>query len=163
MAAEYPTLATAAGTTFSITTTAPANHDQAGFTGIASGSWTEVGAIVNTGGFPKTMRQFTDVDLLSGVSLVIPTTEQMDTLTIEAVYQGSDAGQQAVAAASDGKTIVWGRWVTPGGLSVYAAGYITGYGPSANTSQDYVGTTFMFKPIFDVNKVGPVRVQASGS
>lgn len=162
MPAIYPTLATAAGTTISITDTPPSDHNAAGFSGIAAADWDVIGAVVNSGGFPKAVRQFNDVDLLDGTTLVIPLTERMEDLSVDAVYQGSNSGQQAVAAASDGNTIRWFRWVTPSGLSVYCAGYVTGYGPSANTSQDYVGAMFTIKPIFDVNKVGPVRVQAAG-
>lgn len=158
MPAVYPELATAAGTTVSISNTAPSNHNEAGFVGIAAGSWIPIGAIVNTGGFPRPVRGFDDVNLLDGSVLVIPQSETMADIEVEAVYQGSDAGQLAVAAASDGKTIRWFRWQTPSGLRVFAAGYVTGYAPSANTSTDYVATSFTIKPIFDVNKVGPIRV-----
>ena len=159
MPAEYPQLATAAGTTISISTTAPATHDAAGFEGITG--WIEIGAIVNSGGFPRSVREFNDVNLLDGSTLVIPLNETMENIEVEAVYQENDAGQTALEGVADGLTIAWFRWMTPAGTAIYAAGYVTGYGPSAETSEDYVGVTFTIKPIFDVNKVGPVRVKAA--
>ena len=160
MPVEYPTLATAAGTEIHISTTAPASHDVAGFDGVLEASWLRVGAVVNSGGFPKSTRDFETVNLLDGTSLVIPQNEQMEALEIETVYQPSDAGQNAVEAASNGTTIRWMRWTLPNGHKTYAAGYITGYGPSAESSEDYVASTFTFQPIFDVNKVGVVRSKA---
>ena len=77
MPATYPQLATAAGTTISISTTAPAEHNETGFEGITT--WVEIGQIVNSGGFPKAVRDFNDVNLLSGVVLVIPLNETMET------------------------------------------------------------------------------------
>lgn len=158
MAAVYPQLATASGTTISISATAPGSHDKAGFEAVLT--WEEIGLIVNSGGFPKASRNFSDVDLLDGSSLVIPLNESMETINVEAVYQETDAGQIAVEAAADGQKIRWFKWQTPAGTKVYCAGYVTNYGPSANTSQDYVGASFTIKPIFDVNKIGPVRVKA---
>lgn len=155
MPASYPSLATAAGTTISISTTAPATHTEAGFEAVTG--WIEIGAVVNGGGFPRAMREFDEVRLLDGSSLVITRGETMDTIEVEAVYQDADAGQIAVEAASDGKTIRWFRWQTPSGLSVYCAAYVTGYAPTAATSDDYVGVTFTIKPIFDVEGVGVVR------
>lgn len=160
MPASYPSLPTAAGTTISISTTAPATHDAAGFTAVAAASWKEIGMVVNGGGFPKTKRDFTEVNLLNGTSIVIPTNQTMEDIEVEAVYQENDAGQAAVEGVSDGKTICWFRWATPAGTKVYAAGYVTNFGPSAETAEDYVATTFTIKPIFDTNKVGPVRVKA---
>lgn len=155
--AEYPQLATAAGTTISISTTGPATHDAAGFAAIAT--WVEIGAVVNSGGFPKSVREYNDVNLLDGTTLVIPLNESMDDIEVEAVYQENDAGQTAVESVANGLTIAWFKWETPAGTQVYCAGYVTGYGPSAETSEDYVASTFTIKPIFDVNKVGPVRVK----
>lgn len=158
MAASYPQLATAAGTTISISTTAPTEHDETGFEGITS--WVEIGQVVNSGGFPKAVRDFNDVNLLSGVVLVIPLNETMENIEVEAVYQETDAGQEDIEGVADGKTVAWFKWETPAGTKVYCAGYVTGYGPSAETSEDYIANTFTIKPIFDVNKVGPVRVKA---
>ena len=156
MPATYPTLATAAGTTIAISTTAPATHTVAGFDGIAAGSWRVIGAVVNSGGFPKAVREFDDVRLLDGSGLVITRGETMDTLEVEAVYQPGDTGQQAVATAANGKTVVWFRWVTPAGTKIYCAGYVTGYGPSAETADDYVGVQFTIKPLFDTAGKGVV-------
>lgn len=156
---EYPSLATAAGTTISISVIGPTTHDEAGFEAVAD--WVEIGAVVSSGGFPRAVREFNDVNLLDGTSLVIPLTETMDNLEIEAVYQENDAGQTALEGVADGQTIAWFRWLTPAGTAIYCAGYVTGYGPSAETADDYVGVTFTIKPIFDVNKVGVVRVKAS--
>lgn len=158
MAAEYPQLATAAGTTISISLTAPSDHNEAGFDGIAT--WEEIGLVVNSGGFPKAVREFNDVKLLSGATLVIPLSETMEDIEVEAVYQESDAGQTDVESVADGLTVAWFKWETPAGTKVYCAGYVTGYGPSAETSDDYVANMFTIKPLFDVNKVGPVRVRA---
>lgn len=158
MPAVYPTLPTAAGTTFSISTTPPASHDAVGFEGITNTNWETVGMVINAGGLPRAVRSYSDVSLLDGSVLVIPGNEAMEALEVEAVFQGSDTGQQRVATASDGKTIVWARWVLPSGFKVYAAGYITGYGPTVTTSETHVGCNFTFRPIFDVNKVGAVRV-----
>ena len=152
----YPSLATAAGTTISISTTAPAAHTVAGFDGIAAGSWRVIGAVVNSGGFPRAMREFDDIRLLDGSALVIAKSETMDAMEVEAVYQPGDTGQQAVAAASNGKTIAWFKWQLPSGAKVYCAGYVTGYGPTAETSADYVSARFTIKPIFDANGVGVV-------
>lgn len=156
MPATYPTLATAAGTTIAISTTAPAAHTVAGFDGIAAGSWRVIGAVVNSGGFPKAVREFDDIRLLDGSALVIAKGETMEAMEVEAVYQPGDTGQQAVAAASNGKTIVWFKWQLPSGAKVYCAGYVTGYGPSAETSDDYVGVSFTIKPIFDAAGAGVV-------
>lgn len=158
MPATYPQLAIAAGTTISISLVAPSEHDEAGFEAITA--WAEIGMVVNSGGFPKAMRDFNDVNLLSGVVLVIPLNETMKNIEVEAVYQETDAGQEAIESVTDGKTVAWFKWETPAGTKVYCAGYVTGYGPSAETSEGYVANTFTIKPIFDVNKVGPVRVKA---
>lgn len=157
MPANYPTLASAAGTTISISLTAPANHDVAGFDGITG--WKEIGAVVNSGGFPRQVRSYDDIDLLDGTSLVLPQNERMEPLNVEAVYQGTNPGQVDVASVSGGMTVAWFRWQTPAGRRVYCAGYVTGYGENANTSQDYVAAMFTIRPIFDANKVGVVRSQ----
>lgn len=149
-------MSTAAGTTIAISTTAPATHNVAGFDAITTANWRVIGAVVNTGGFPKAMREFDDVRLLDGSSLVIARGETMDTLEVEAVYQPGDTGQQAVAAAANGKTLAWFKWTTPAGAKVYCAGYVTGYGPSAETADDYVGVQFTIKPIFDATGAGVV-------
>lgn len=154
MPAEYGSLANAAGTTISISTTAPATHDTAGFEAVTG--WQTIGAVVNSGGFPRAVREFNDVDLLDGTSLVIAQNERMEPVEVEAVYQPDDTGQLAVASAADGQTVRWFRWALPNGTNVYAAGYVTGYGPTAETSADYVAARFTIKPIFDVNKVGVV-------
>lgn len=156
MPASYPSLATAAGTTISISTTAPATHDKSGFDAITNTNWKTIGAVVNSGGFPRAVREFDDVRLLDGSSLVITRGETMDTLEVEAVYQPGDTGQQAVAAAANGKTLAWFRWQLPTGTKVYCAAYVTGYAPSAATSDDYVGVTFTIKPIFDATGAGVV-------
>lgn len=161
MPAEYPTLPTAAGTTVSISVTAPASHDVAGFDAIPDLSWKEIGLVVNTGGFPVQVRDFSDVNLLNGSVLIIPGNEKMDQINIEAVFQRLDEGQLLAEQASDGKTVIWLRWVLPDGFTVYAAGYITGYGPTASQSTDYVACKFTFVPIFDVNRVGVVRSVAN--
>lgn len=156
MPAEYPTLANAAGTTISISETAPATHDTAGFDAVTESAWLKIGAVVNSGGFPRAVREFDDVDLLDGGTMVIVQSERMEAVEVEAVYQGSDAGQDAIATASDGQTIRWFRWALPNGTKVYCAGYVTGYGPTAETSADYVSARFTIKPIFDANGVGVV-------
>lgn len=157
MPVEYPTLATAAGTEIHISTTAPATHNAAGFDAIAANSWRRIGLVVNSGGFPKQVREYNNVNLLNGTVLVVPQNETMEALEIETVFQSTDAGQLAVEGVSGGNTVCWLRWTLPNGYKVYAAGYITGYGPSAETSEDYVANTFTFQPIFDVNKAGVVR------
>lgn len=154
MPAEYPMLANAAGTTISISATAPATHDTAGFEAVTG--WLPIGAVVNSGGFPRAVREFDDVDLLDGTSLVIAQNERMEAIEVEAVYQGEDAGQLAIAEAADGRTVRWFRWALPSGTNIYCAGYVTGYGPTAETSADYVSAGFTIKPIFDVNKIGVV-------
>lgn len=156
MPATYPSLSTAAGTTIAISTTPPATHDKVGFDAIVAGSWKVIGAVVNSGGFPKAMREFDDVRLLDGSSLVIARGETMDNIEIEAVYQPGDTGQAAVATVADGKTIAWFKWQTPRGDKVYCAGYVTGYGPSAETADDYVGVQFTIKPLFDTAGKGVV-------
>lgn len=161
MPVEYPTLATAAGTALHITTTAPATHNAAGFTGIAEAQWRRVGLVVNTGGFPKQVREYNNVNLLDGSVLVVPQNESMEALEVEAVFSPTDVGQTAVEAASNGNTVVWFRWTLPSGYRVYCAGYVTGYGPSAETSEDYVANTFTIQPLFDVNKNGVVRAPST--
>lgn len=156
MAATYPALATAAGTTVSISTVAPANHNTAGFDGITPTNWKEIGQIVNTGGFPKQVRDFDEVELLDGTTLVIPKNEKMEPINVEAVHQGADAGQMAVKGVSNGTTVAWFRWQTPSGTKIYCAAYVTGYAPTAGTSSDYVKVEFTIKPIFDSAKAGVV-------
>lgn len=159
MAAVYPELASAAGTTLSITTTAPATHDAAGFA--AATGWLDVGYIVNPGGLPRGMREYEDVDLLDGTSLVIIGSERMETIEVEAVYQPTDTGQAAVEAAADGKTVVWFRWSLPMGRDVYAAAYVTGYAPNVESATGYVSSVFSIKPIYDAEGVGAVYASAS--
>ena len=156
MPAVYPSLASAAGTKLSISTTAPATHTVAGFDGIAAGSWKDVGFITSPGGFPRGVREYEDVDLLDGSSLVIIQPERMESIEVEAVYQPEDAGQAAVQAASNGKTIVWFRWTTPAGRKVYCAGYVTGYAPNVEDVTGYVSATFTIKPIYDATGSGAV-------
>lgn len=156
MPAVYNSLATAAGTTLSIATTAPANHDAVGFDGITPANWTVIGAVVNTGGFPRASREFEDVSLLDGTSMVIAQAQTMESIEVECVYQPANTGQVAVAAAADGKTMRWFRWVLPNGTKIYCAGYVTGYSPNAATSDDYVSVTFTIKPVFDATGKGPV-------
>lgn len=121
MPTTYPSLATAAGTTISISTTAPATHTQAGFDGIASANWKVIGAVVNGGGFPRSVREFDDVRLLDGTALVIAKNESMEPLEVQAVYQPGDAGQLAVAGVANGRVIAWYRWQTPAGAKIYCA------------------------------------------
>ena len=92
--------------------------------------------------------------------MVMVQPERMESLEITTVYQPDDAGQMAVAAAADGKTLRWFKWELPSGAAVYAAGYVTGYGPTADSSNDYVASTFTIKPVYDANGVGPVIVAA---
>lgn len=154
MPAVYPELASAAGTTLSISTTAPATHDAAGFAAIAA--WETVGYVVNPGGLPRGVREYEDVDLLDGRSLVIIGSERMETIEVECVYQPGDDGQAAVEAAADGKTVVWFRWRLPMGRDVYAAAYVTGYAPNVEDAGGYVSATFTIKPIYDAEGVGAV-------
>lgn len=156
MPASYPTIASAAGTKLSISTTAPATHNPAGFDAIAAGSWKDVGYVVNPGGFPRGTRDYEDVDLLDGRSLVIIGPERMEAIEVECVYQPDDAGQTAVQAASDGKTTVWFRWQLPSGKKIYAAAYVNGYAPNVEDAGGYVSATFTIKPIYDAAGVGAV-------
>lgn len=154
--AVYPELASAAGTTLSISTTGPTTHDVAGFEAITETAWETVGYIVNPGGFPRGNREYEDVDLLDGRSLVIIGPERMETLEVECVYQPGDEGQQAVRAAADGKTVVWFRWSLPMGQDIYAAAYVSGYAPNVDGAGGYVSATFTIKPIYDAEGVGAV-------
>lgn len=154
MPAVYPELASAAGTTLSITTTPPASHDATGFSGVSD--WENVGFVVNPGGLPRGMREYEDVDLLSGRTLVVVGAERMETIEVECVYQPEDLGQATVEESSDGKTIVWLRWRLPMGRDVFCAAYLTGYAPNIDSPTGYVGAMFTVKPIYDVEGIGAV-------
>ena len=156
MPAVYPSLASAAGTKLSISTTAPATHDEAGFEAIAESSWEDIGYVVNAGGLPRGVREYEDVDLLDGRSMVIVGPERMEGIEIECVYQPGDEGQQTVRAAADGKTVVWLRWSLPMGQDIYAAAYLSGYAPSIEGAGSYVGVIFTARPIYDAEGVGAV-------
>ena len=146
MPANYPTLPTAAGTRLLVSTTLPDTHDAAGFAALNAAA-TNVGFLMETGGFPRAVREYGQVDLLSGKRFHFPTVEDVETMTPTFVYQDGDAGQAILEANADGETLLSFIYVLPSGLNVCIVGYATGYAPIVSSSTELVSGSITIRPV----------------
>ena len=146
MPANYPTLPTAAGTRLLVSTTLPDTHDAQGFAALNANAQ-NIGFLTETGGFPRAVREYGTVDLLSGKRFHFPTVEDVETMTPSFVYQDGDAGQAVLEQNADGETLLSFIYVLPSGLNVCIVGYATGYAPVVTTSLNVVSGTVTIRPV----------------
>ncbi len=153
----FPTQASASGTKLYVTTTEPATVDQAGWEAIAGASWSECGRLTS-GGIPKPVRNYNDVNQLDGKTFTITGTENMAEIEYGCVFQPDDAGQAVVDANADGVTLLYWKVELPDGYINYFAGYATGYSPTFTDVEGHVSADFTVKAVFDDSGVGVTRV-----
>lgn len=154
--ADYPELATAAGTRLLVSTTLPATHDGPGFD-TAKGTATVVGFVTDPGGFPRAVREFNPTDLLDGRRYYTPTVENMETVTPTFVFQDADPGQIILNDNADGLTLLTFIYDLPGVRNVGVVGYATGYAPNITGPNDPVTATVNIQPVFTAEGQGVVR------
>lgn len=154
--ADYPELATAAGTRLLVSTTLPTTHDGAGFEAV-KGSATVIGFITDPGGFPRAVREFNSTDLLDGTRYYTPTVENMETVTPTFVFQDADPGQIILDENADGLTLLTFIYDLPGVRNVGCVGYATGYAPDISGPNDPVTATVNIQPVFEASGVGVIR------
>lgn len=156
----YPTIPPAAGTLIHVSTEIPATHDATGFGAIVEADWDEIGFVMSSGGLPRAVRSFSDVDFLDGSAFPVVGPARMAELQIQVALAESIAGHLTVEANSDGSTKLSFRWSLVGGIKVYAVCFATGYAPTiGDFNTQPVMADFTIKPLFDDNRVGPVLVR----
>lgn len=154
--AEYPTLATAAGTRLLVSTTLPSTHDAAGFAAI-KGTATVVGYVTDAGGFPREVREFGRQELLDGTRFFTPNVADVATVSPTFIFQDTDAGQDLIESNADGLTLLAFIYDLPSAMNVGCVGYATGYAPNVTGPNDPVTATVNIQPVFEASGVAVVR------